>query len=128
MKPYDKETAEGRELLFLTETAGVGDTYSPARIVCSDRKCSDNANLVVLAETKPGAEYILTLNEDGTDCYGKQRLFMAPVKRQLWVNVYQDSIGEHYAACGFYSEEEAVAFGESGKNYVKSILIHEWEE
>lgn len=126
-KPFNKSTAEGRELYFLTDSCQ-GDTYAPARIICYDRKSNDNASLVILAETKPGFEYFLVLNDDGTDCYEKQRLFMAPVKRQEWINIGQNDIC--YFICGhnFESEDIAKTNGATLQTYVKSVLIREWEE
>lgn len=135
-KPYNKATADGRELYFLTDS-WQGDTYAPARIICCDRKTNDNASLVVLAETKPGFEYLLVLSDDGTDCYEKQRLFMAPVKKQEWVNIHYQldkslPTGQSYFIDNelFASEKAAQEYVEimGVPNYVKSVLIREWEE
>lgn len=135
-KPFNKATAEGRELFFLTDS-WQGDTYAPARVICYDRKSNDNASLVILAETKPGFEYYLVLNDDGTDCYEKQRLFMTPVKREEWVNIhyYLDKslpTGQSYFIDNavFGSEKDAQDHIDvmAPPNYVKSVLIREWEE
>lgn len=130
-KPYNKATADGRELYFLADS-WQGDTYAPARIICYDRKSNDNASLVILAETKPGFEYFLVLNDDGTDCYEKQRLFMTTIKREEWGYIWRPPGATGYSiASPFQSEVEAVEHAERnppGIEYIKAVLIREWEE
>lgn len=129
-KPYNKATADGRELYFLTDS-WLGDTYAPARIICYDRKSNDNASLVILAETKPGFEYFLVLNDDGTDCYEKQRLFMTTVKREEWVHIYKVDDGSRYNVGDFVypSEKSAIDdMNEGFEGYLKAVKVREWEE
>lgn len=130
-KPFNKETAEGREVFFLAEDLCHGKTYAPARIICYDRKSNDNASLVVLSETKPGFEHFLVLYDDGTDCYGKQRLFMAPVKREEWVHIYPLKGGSGYnvGSLIYPSEKSAIDdMAEYFDGYVKAVKVREWEE
>lgn len=59
-------------------------------------------------------------------------LFMGPVKKQEWYNVYShvNSITMPYSlGSGAYpSEDAAKQAAEGADNYIKSVLIREWEE
>jgi hypothetical protein len=56
-------------------------------------------------------------------------LFMAPVKREVWVNVYRNVTGNYYiSGKTFKSSSEALEERFPVEDYVKSIKIHEYEE
>ena len=56
-------------------------------------------------------------------------LFMAPVKRQAWTNVFETPSGAIFTSGGCYdSNEKAEKAIMGAEHYVKTMLIHEWEE
>lgn len=63
-------------------------------------------------------------------------LFMAPVKKQIWTNVYKlEPSGERRVLGTFTSKQSAIAYNHHRlahkKHYrtlVDTVLIHEWEE
>lgn len=65
--------------------------------------------------------------KDGKCCLD---LLMAPIKREVWVNLYQDEKGLFYVGQGLYSNESgALGIGTSSRHkHIKSIKIHEYEE
>ena len=54
-------------------------------------------------------------------------LFMAPVKRQEWANVYQDE-GKYTLAHSTYPSYAEAYEGKYGDKYVNTVLIREWED
>jgi len=78
--------------------------------------------------------------EDGVNCwtihgrYGIDGdhdfdLFMAPVKKQEWINIYNHGFGNYQTgACVYTSQELAIRSKDLYNNYVTSVLVKEWEE
>lgn len=133
MKPFDLEKAlAGDVILFCCD-----ERMSKARIICTDRKLSVYYNLVVLVESIAGHEDVYAFNSEGQPVTGRGQLFMASVKRQEWANIhyYLDKSlpygqGYHLSTSTFESEAAALDYVEQigAPNYVKSVLIREWEE
>jgi len=63
----------------------------------------------------------------GSEC--ELDLFLAPVKKQAWANVYQYTHnGSYYVGNNYLSEQGALECKDLASNYIKTILLHEWEE
>lgn len=123
-KPFNLEQAKAQNGEGLITRDG-----RPARIVCWDRKTTDNYPLVGVVTTSDGTtEYLQSYMPNGRkwgeDDSSRDDLFMAPIKREGWVNVYN---GGQYPLCGavFATKEEADVEACSGR--IACIHI-EWEE
>lgn len=58
-------------------------------------------------------------------------LFMAPITREAYINVYMDDLGRVFTGPAHPSMDEALAakwVNIPSFNYIKTILIHQWEE
>ena len=129
MKPFDLQKALAGEPVVTRDGKGVTifniKSAHPTHPVIDER--IGIVEHFALRWTKEG-KYSTGSNDCGLD------LFMAPVKRQEWVNIYLSRDAE----CGKYrvgtdvfpSEGDAELIGRVApeNNFVKSVLIREWEE
>ena len=90
MKPFDLEKAKAGAPVITRNG-------SAARIICFNRADADNYPLVALLHLGEGIERVTTHTDQGHYCKEPGNncdLFMAPVKREGWVNIYpNDSTG-----------------------------------
>ena len=130
MRPFDLEKA------LAGEPVVTRDGHAVTEIILMKMVTARTNNLLAVID---GDWYIYYRNGElnpGYACNGD--LFMAPVKRQEWVNIHYaldrgHKNGQYYFAYTtetFGSEEIAMNFvTDNGvPNYVKSVLIREWEE
>ena len=81
-----------------------------ARIICMDRRDLEYP-IIALIETRPGGgEVAYSYTKDGmhyTDCFNIFDLFFVPEKREGWVNVYKNIMGQYEAGIVYDNEEDA---------------------
>ena len=97
------------------------------KIICTNAK--GNFPIIALVETYNGNETVLRLKENGrfyNDTENSSDLFLAPVKKEGWINLFKINstltIGEVYN-----TEEEAKAAVVGSLVYISTVKI-EWEE
>ena len=119
MKPFDLEKAKAGAPVITRN----GCT---ARIICFDRADDDGYSLVALLQLDKGIERVTTHTDQGRYCKepgNDYDLFMAPVKREGWVNIYPgNSIrqGVH--------ESQAYADVNASYDRIACVRIEWWEE
>ena len=95
-----------------------------------DRK-DDKYPIIALVEHEEGYERIQSYSTKGrfydVECHAND-LFMAPVKREGWVNLYRSKDGDVVVSSMRKTEKEALTFkGICGDNYIATVKV-EWEE
>jgi hypothetical protein len=135
-KDFDIDRAKkGDSVVFKSEIHGL--EFRDARILCFDRKSRDDRFPIIALIGINDEERSGIFDMNGFDPSGYPRLFMAPVKRQEWVNIHYVldkwlPNGQYYVVhrYTFKSEQDAIGFVEENglANYMKSVLIREWEE
>lgn len=124
LKPFDLEKALAGESVVTRDG-------QPIKIISAN---SDHPTHKVIGERIGDyRHYALRWTHDGTYNIGKDKisldLFMAPVKRQEWGNIYSIEDSTEYAiGTSFSSEELAIKAGIASSKYIKTVLIREWEE
>ena len=118
MKPFDLEKAKAGAPVITRNG-------SAARIICFNRADADNYPLVALLQLGEGIERVTTHTDQG--CYCKEPendydLFMAPVKREGWINIYPNTNIRH----GIHASQDQADLHAS-YNRVACARI-EWEE
>ena len=98
-----------------------------ARILCTDMK---NEQPILALVTERDIEDIHFYYQNGAWCNefpeNKLDLFFAPIKREGWINIYQDS--NKYPRTGnIYKTKEEAITNKVSDNYIATIKI-EWEE
>ena len=119
MKPFDLAKAKAGAPVITRN----GCT---ARIICFDRADDDGYSLVALLQLDKGIERVTTYTDQGRYCKepgNDYDLFMAPVKREGWVNIYpNDSTGVAIHPSRSLADKSDV-------HKVRIDCIHiEWEE
>lgn len=122
MKPFNLEEAKAGAPLITRDG-------QKARLICSDRKNDSDLCLVVLIEN-PYEEWIYKYNENGCYLSNKEEydldLFMAPVKKECWINLFEGvQMGQHTEI--WAAEEEAKEHSKDWNGFIKTIHV-EWEE
>ena len=122
MRPFDLEKALAGEPVITREGLEVTELYLA--------KTATNNTRRLIAVTEGALRHY---SEDGKWQFDKgdnpNDLFMAPVKRQAWTNVFQTPSGAIFTSGGCYdSNEKAEKAIMGAEHYVKTMLIHEWEE
>lgn len=105
-----------------------------ARIVCFDRKFyHDGYNYPIVAMVNDNDnELVHAYTQDGLlvgNMEGDLDLMMLPEKKEGWVNVAKEPLGDDEVVLGyiFNSYEDAVRSGKANERYVATVRI-EWEE
>jgi len=122
MKNFDLEAAKAGDKV-------VSASGQPVRIMCFDMQQTMGLAISCLCAEgvfKEEAHHCVDLNGDNVNTGFS--LYMAPVKHQAWVNVYRNENGVYTPNTRPYQTEEEAIEGASPSNYIKSIMIHEWEE
>lgn len=120
-KPFDLEKAKAGHKVCTRDGR-------PARIICWDY--SHNMPIVAIITEADGND-ILTYTNKGAfvqceeTCHDLM-LAVETVKKEGWVNMYDDGI-RHHCATVYGTKEEALNSIEAGADYIDSIKI-EWEE
>ena len=105
-----------------------------ARIVCFDRKAKFHP-IVALIEYSDDENVVYYTNDGTNQSLGAESQFdlmMATVKKEGWVNLYQNE-HETWTGCDIFdTKEDALYYCDTHdcfdkKNYIKTIKI-EWEE
>lgn len=125
-KDFDIEKAkQGLPVVYF-----INGMYLPVRIICFDRITNYDSAPVIGLTLNNGAELMVYSNALGEDPNGNKKiLFMAPVKRQEWVNIYKAHERTRCSESSYPSEAEAKAGIDPGRTqYISTVLIHEWEE
>lgn len=134
MKPFDVERAKAGAQV-VTRSGGA------VRILCFDRVGTllGRGNVVALVTERDGHEMMAVYDNDGYFMPGKSKapcdhdLFMAPVKKQGWVNLYRfasDAVVYTDQTAVYLTEEEAkmrTKHKPAGSEYITTLRI-EWEE
>lgn len=119
MKPFNLEralagdpvvTRGGQEVTQLHLFSAINCDYPLVGVVDND----------ILAFTKEGYYRI----GDKKSAFG---LLMAPVKKEIWVNIYEGGYTPFEVSSPFYSEADAVK-AVSGNGCIKTVKIHEYED
>lgn len=101
----------------------------PARIICTDRKGSNQPILALVQVRADPIEVALTFGTDGSyDIWRESNydLFFVPEKHEGWVNIYRHiKYGDSFCGSVYSSVEEA-------KEHATSVVVAttkiEWEE
>lgn len=125
MKPFDLEAAKAGAPVCTRDGR-------PVRIICFDRVVINEGEkeerLVTLTPIASGTELVNFYTKEGK-CIGSKRsnndLFMAPLKKEGWINIYRD--GTYYIRGIFVAESIAKSCKGVSEDYVSTIKI-EWEE
>ena len=104
-----------------------------ARIICFDSKNDPQRPIVALVEHNDN-ELLYEYTIEGKERFshisttGTSDLMMLPEKKEGWVNVAKDPLGDDEAVLGyiFNSYEDAVRSGKANERYVATVRI-EWE-
>ena len=122
MKPFDLEKAKAGGKVCTRDGR-------PARIICFDRKHSYPIVALVQHEFKKYEENLTTHCKDGKRCPTQEQgedLFMAPEKKEGWVNVFSTPCGIQ-TGCVYPTKESALNCNELLANRIDTVKI-EWEE
>lgn len=126
MKPFDLAKAKAGAPVITRN----GCT---ARIICFDRADDDGYSLVALLQLDKGIERVTTHTDQGRYCKepgNDYDLFMAPVKREGWVNIYRSAPGGaqdcYPQPLIFNTREEAIAAAYPSS--LRATTRIEWEE
>lgn len=127
MKPFSLE-----EYLKNPNRKVVTRDGRPVRIICTDRKGSDQPVIALISLSEiSNREVVRSFTTDGyyfQEPGASQDLFFAPEKQEGWVNIYADIENNSYVGRSIYqSKEEAENFGKTCNNYIRTLKI-EWEE
>lgn len=123
LKPFDPEAAKAGAKVVTRDGHAV-------RIICYDRK-NEEYPIVALVGEDEGAVFSYSsggryLEPNLTD--HNLDLFMAPVKREVWVNLYRDTLGTIYTSCIMNTKEEALSIKSvRADDYIATAKV-EWEE
>lgn len=118
MKPFDLEKAKAGAPVITRNG-------SAARIICFDRADADTYPLVALLRLGEGIDRVTTHTDQGRYCKepgNDYDLFMGPVKREGWVNIYPDTTIRH----GIHASQDQADM-HAAYDRVACIRI-EWEE
>ena len=101
-----------------------------ARIICFDAKCADTP--IVALVTRNDGEILFRYYRDGRLSDNKDSvtdLMMLPEKKEGWVNVAKEPLGDDEVVLGyiFNKYEDAVKSGKENNRYIATVKI-EWEE
>ena len=122
LKPFDLEAAkEGKPVCTRDGRK--------ARIICFDLK-NNVCPIVAAVEENNNMEVQHHYDTKGLNCYKKSEidLMMLPEKKEGWVNVAKEPLGDDEVVLGyiFNSYEDAVRSGKANERYVATVRI-EWE-
>lgn len=104
--------------------------WRTVRIICTDFQ-SDKPIIGLVKDKEENKERAYNFSEDGKqylteDVVGSNLdLFFVPIKKEGWVNIYQDNKFKWNSI--FDTKEEAEEIGKSLDNYITTIKI-EWEQ
>ncbi len=116
LKGHPVVTREGLPVTQITKFDGVGETQYPIRAVMNGE----------IAGYQSKGNYYSTGIESHMD------LFMAPVKKQAWGVVHKHTRTGRIGVTGEYTSESeafaAASIRHDGYEYIKCVLLHEWEE
>lgn len=94
-----------------------------ARIICTDLKTNGEYKILALVTFEDGTEFPMSYT------YSRHDLVNLTIKKQAWINVYKEDLDNDYSVRKYHdSKEKAMANRNDALSYIKSILIHEWEE
>lgn len=124
MKPFDLELAKAGHPV---QTRG----GRAVRIICYDRLCENDAHIIALIK-QDNREVVQYYSNDGRYLDNEEEsfldLFIAPIKREGWVNLFRDLSGSVYSSVKIYAtEEDAKKGAKQSSNYYCTTKI-EWEE
>ena len=125
MKPFNlKEHLEHPDRKVVTRDG------RPVRIICTDRKGSDQPVLALISLSEiSNREVVRSFTTDGyyfQEPGAPEDLFFAPEKQEGWVNVYHDlEHNEIYCGKIYASEEDAKC---ADYAYTVATIKIEWEE
>ena len=104
--------------------------WRTVRIICTDFQ-SDKPIIGLVKDKEENKERAYNFSEDGRQYPTEEvvesnlDLFFVPIKKEGWVNIYQDNKFKWNSI--FDTKEEAEEIGKSLSNYITTIKI-EWEQ
>lgn len=104
--------------------------WRTVRIICTDFQ-SDKPIIGLVKDKEENKERAYNFSEDGRQyptedvIESNLDLFFVPIKKEGWVNIYQDNKFKWNSI--FDTKEEAEEIGKSLDNYITTIKI-EWEQ
>lgn len=119
MKPFDLQKALAGEPV-ITRT-GMKVTELIQMPLTKDVVYRTALNNILHAVTETGVRANYYPDQSNWD------LFMAPKKREIWVNEYQIVTGNYWFGMGHQSEEGAKRSGQASKEFIKTHHL-DWEE
>ncbi len=119
MKPFDIELAKQGNPVCTRDGRAV-------RILCYDFISPENNPIIVLVKINEKQEGAIFCGLDGKGPSCDLDLMMAPVKKEGWVNVYNDGLNKRRSSMTIYSTKEEAYRGRVG-GCVGTVKI-EWEE
>ena len=99
------------------------------RIICTDAKNDIHNPVIGLVAIDENKELLYNFQKNGEYYFSEESsldLFFAPVKREGWVNIYQDP-NEYPRTGNIYESKEEAITKKDNINYKATIKI-EWEE
>lgn len=123
MKPFDIELAKaGHPVCTRSE--------KPVRILCFDRKSTDGCSIMALIDEGEFEDF-MSFNAQGRFYEDARKdendLFMAPVKKEGWINIYKDGDWAMMLSNNIYKSKEDALDLHTPVNYLDTVKI-EWEE
>lgn len=123
MKPFDLELAKQGKPVCTRDGR-------PVRILCFDRKSVDGYSILALVDEGDHEGFIVCTSRGKFYKYGKDDpydLFMAPVKKEGWVNLYKRDGVTRAGGVNIYQSMEEAMIMHAPNNYIATVKI-EWEE
>lgn len=121
MKPFDLELAKAGHPVCIRDGR-------KARIICFDKKDSDFPIIALL--DFGNYEAVATYTLEGRFMWREESnkdLFMAPTKREGWINIYKTSFGSIYTGVDVYKTRQDALDQNNNNELINTVKI-EWEE
>lgn len=123
LKPFDLEAAKAGAPVVTRDGRS-------ARIICTDLKNGIYSVIALIPNEYEGEDFETYTINGKYHCGGFEDcrdLFMAPTKRQGWVNIYKDSVGDTRGCFVYGTQQQAREHARIALGYIATIPV-EWEE
>lgn len=124
MKPFDLELAKQGKPVCTRDGR-------PVRILCFDRKSVDEYSILALVDEGNRESFIVCTSRGKFYKYGNDNpydLFMSPVKKEGWINIYKELNSDHVFTSPVYKTlDEANKVRDMSDIFLGTSKI-EWEE
>lgn len=129
MKPFDLKKALAGEKVMTKcgyQIDHLGSIYNIAAGTWHAWKGTMPGGSEILIKTNNAGEAFLF---DGSSRIPEHDIVMVQIKREAWTNVYKSNGGFVFTSgCCYPTKEIAEKKVQDDPSYLKTILVHEWEE